>query len=69
MKSSDKQKEICDLIIEQANFWKNSNDINSPTHGCDIHESICGVEWLTEEQANETEDLLYKLYTKIKHLK
>ena len=30
MKATDKQKQICDLVIQQANFWKSSNDINSP---------------------------------------
>lgn len=68
MKTNDKQKEICDFIIEQANFWKNSNDINSPTHFCDIHESLYNLDWLSDEQINEIEDLLCKLYIKIKHL-
>jgi hypothetical protein len=40
MKANDKQKAICDLIISQANFWKSTNDITSPTHYCDIEESI-----------------------------
>lgn len=69
MKSNDKQKEICDLIIEQANFWKNSNDINSPTHGCDITESVYNIEWIEQEDADEITNLLYDLYKKIKHLK
>jgi len=45
-KATDKQKQICDLIIEQANFWKSSNDINSPTHYCDNSESVNSVKHL-----------------------
>lgn len=40
MKPTELQKKICDLIISQAKFWKVTNDINSPTHYCDIREEI-----------------------------
>lgn len=40
MKPTKLQKKICDLIISQATFWKVTNDINSPTHYCDIEEEI-----------------------------
>lgn len=35
MKPNKLHKELCELVIKQANFWKDTNDINSPTHYCD----------------------------------
>lgn len=54
-KATDKQKQICDLVIQQASFWKSSNDIDSPTHYCDNSESVISLE-LSEEEDDE-EDL------------
>ena len=50
MKATYKQKEICDLIINQVSFWKSSNDINSPTHYCDNSESVRSIEGLSDEE-------------------
>jgi hypothetical protein len=35
MKPNKLQKDVCELIKRQAQFWINTNDINSPTHFCD----------------------------------
>lgn len=64
MKATTKQKEICDFIISQAKFWRDSNDLYSPTHGCDIDEELYLLD-LTEEQNDSLrvplEDLLYAI--------
>ena len=38
MKPTKTQKAVIDAIIEQLNFWRGTNDINSPTHYCDMDE-------------------------------
>ena len=35
MKPNKLHKELCELVIKQAEFWRDTNDINSPTHYCD----------------------------------
>ena len=32
MKSTEKQKKVINLLIHQLQCWKDSNDINSPSH-------------------------------------
>lgn len=39
-KPTDKQKEIAELVKLQAEFWQSTNDIDSPTHNCDIEEDV-----------------------------
>lgn len=64
MKATTKQKEICDFIISQAKFWRDSNDLYSPTHGVGIDEELFLLD-LTEEQNDSLrvplEDLLYAI--------
>lgn len=69
MKANDKQKEICDLIINQVNFWKESNDINSPTHHCDNNESVRNIDWLSEEDVEDLTNFLDNLLNYIKYKK
>lgn len=38
MKPTEEQKETIDVIISIIKTWKSTNDINSPTHVCDIEE-------------------------------
>ena len=38
MKANKIQQYLCDVIHSQADFWKHSNDITSPTHLVDIEE-------------------------------
>lgn len=66
MKANDKQKQICDLIINQVSFWKTSNDINSPTHYSDNSESVRNTEGLSEEQEEDLTNFLDNLLSYIK---
>lgn len=61
MKPNKKQKEICELIKSQASFWMNSNDIDSPTHLCDIDEEVAKLE-LDEDMESELAFALKQLY-------
>lgn len=66
MKATNKQKEICDLIINQVSFWKSSNDINSPTHYCDNSESVRSIEGLSEEDEEDLTNFLDNLLNFVK---
>lgn len=69
MKATTKQKEICDLIINQVSFWKSSNDINSPTHYCDNSESVRSLEGLSEEDEEDLTNFLDNLLNFVKEKK
>ena len=43
MTPNKKQKEIIDMLISQAKFWKSTNDIMSPTHYNDIEEEVVEI--------------------------
>ena len=70
MKPTEKQKRLILLIEDQLSFWKNTNDINSPTHFCDIDEDInmygMNNDDLSEEQSKELNLLLSELLTFIR---
>lgn len=53
MKATEKQKQICDAIKSQVEFWKTSNDIDSPTHYCDNAQAVEELNL----SAEDTEDL------------
>ena len=36
MKPTTIQIKVIGAIIDQLNFWRGTNDINSPTHYCDM---------------------------------
>lgn len=40
MKPNKSQITVIDSIISTLNFWRGSNDIDSPTHECDIDETL-----------------------------
>lgn len=65
MKPNKQQKEICELIKSQASFWMNSNDIDSPTHLCDIDEEVDKLD-LEEDIASELSFDLTQLYQIVK---
>lgn len=72
MKPNKKQIKACEEIKSQALFWISTNDITSPTHGCDISEmtnnlAIFGN--LTESEADELESKLFDLLCFIRTLK
>lgn len=62
MKSSQKQKELCEFIRSQASFWINTNDIDSPTHISDIEEEINNIEWLSDYERIDLMDKVQDLY-------
>lgn len=66
MKATDKQKEICDLVIQQASFWKSSNDIDSFTHYCDNFESVRCLEGLSEKDEEDLTNFLDDLLDFVK---
>lgn len=65
MKPTKKQIKVIDTILSIIKTWKDTNDIDSPTHTVDIHEFIFadlenrGV--LYSAQTEEMEDLLCSL--------
>lgn len=65
MKPNKQQKEICELIKSQASFWMSSNDIDSPTHLCDIDEEVDKLD-LEEDIASELSFALTQLYQTVK---
>lgn len=66
MKPTELQKQLCNIIKEQASFWSNTNDIHSPTHYCDIEESVRCIEQLSEEAQEQLILALESLYHIIK---
>lgn len=69
MKPTYQQQQLCDLIIEQASCWKNSNDILSPTHHSDLESRIDDLvedEGITQAQAKDLDDLLRELLAMIR---
>ena len=64
MKANNIQQCLCDVIQGQQSFWKNSNDITSPTHLVDIEEE-CNAQLydiLSEEEIEELANKLQDLY-------
>ena len=68
MKPTDIQKKICDLIIEQAHFWKVTNDITSPTHLCDIEESVNNTDELSDSDKETLIKGITDLYFEVRGL-
>ena len=61
MKPTEKQIMVCDIIKDQLSFWKSTNDLSSPTHSCDISETLQEEDRLTEMQKDELDVLLTDL--------
>ena len=69
MKATEYQKKTIDSVLSIIKTWKNTNDINSPTHYVDIGEflyadlydtiNIADIEYISEK--------LKELLTLIKH--
>lgn len=60
MKANKIQQYICDVIHSQANFWRHSNDIASPTHLVDIEEE-CYAQLGNLINDDEGDELIHKL--------
>lgn len=73
MKTNRIQQHICDFIIEQIQWWRDSNDIDSPTHSSDLESRLNDIVedegWLTESQADSIDAWLINLLIEIRHLK
>ena len=40
MKPTERQIKVIDTVLSIIKTWKNTNDINSPTHTVDIHDFL-----------------------------
>ena len=67
MKANNLQIAICKLIKEQADFWMSSNDITSPTHLCDIDETITAEldDMVSDEEKEAISQELCNLYVMV----
>ena len=63
MKPTDKQQRVCDAIIDQLKYWRDTNDLYCPVHDVDIEDcvwaSLQGV--VTSVEMHEVERGLYKI--------
>lgn len=64
MKANKIQQYLCDVINSQQSFWKQSNDITSPTHLVNIEEECFAQLYylISEEEREEFENKLKDLY-------
>ena len=64
MKANKIQQCLCDVIHSQQDFWRNSNDISSPTHITDIEDEcfaqLDGI--LKDKEVEEFGNRLKDLY-------
>lgn len=70
MKPTKTQKAVIDAIIDQLNFWRGTNDINSPAHYCAMDECYKSSleDYLSEEEIEELESETCNLFQFIKNL-
>lgn len=71
-KPTEKQKAIAQIIKNQGAFWFQTNDIESPTHLCDLEEEIRNMALdfeCTEEQIENLINSLRDLYFEILNCK
>ena len=64
MKANKIQNYLCDVILSQQSFWRNSNDITSPTHLTDIEE-VCFAQLdnlISDDDRKELVEKLQDLY-------
>lgn len=73
MRPNRTQRDICDFIIEQVDFWKNSNDINSPTHFSDLESRLDDLvedeRLISQSQAQALDTYLTNLLVEIRNMK
>ena len=64
------QKIVIDTIIDQLNFWRSTNDIDSPAHYCDMDEcyKISLEDCLSEKEIEELKAETCNLFQFIKNL-
>lgn len=73
MKTNRIQKHICDFIIGQVEWWRDSNDIDSPTQFSDLEDRLNDIVedegWTDEQRAYELLEGLIGLLVTIRQLK
>lgn len=64
MKANKIQQYLCEVILIQQSFWRNSNDITSPTHLTDIEEECYTqlYDLISDEDREEFQEKLKDLY-------
>jgi hypothetical protein len=67
MKPSLKQLKVIEFLEQQLKFWKNTNDIGSPTHVGDISEFSRAnlYDMFSEEEIEDVDILTTELYINI----
>ena len=66
MKPSHKQIKVIEFLEQQLKFWKNTNDIGSPTHVGDIREfSQFLNDVLSDDQIMFVELITHEIYERI----
>lgn len=71
MKPTITQIKIAKVVEECSSFWQSTNDINSPTHICDIEETVNRdlLEDLAKEERIVIINKITELYKFIKQFK
>lgn len=71
MKPTEKQKKACDAIIQEISWWRDSNDIDSPTHYSDMEDCLRADldDIISEEEICDIEDCLRTIFGIIKRNK
>lgn len=63
MKPTTKQLKVIEFLEQQLNFWKNTNDIGSPTHIGDISEFSRNMDDVfSEDEIKDIDILTTELY-------
>lgn len=65
MKPTPKQIKVIEFLEQQLKFWKNTNDISSPTHIGDITEFSQFLKDFSTEEVSSVEILTTELYLSI----
>jgi hypothetical protein len=66
MKPSSKQLKVIEFLEQQLKFWKNTNDIGSPTHIGDISEFSRNMDDIfSEDEIKDIDILTTELYLNI----
>ena len=70
MKPTKTQKAVINAIIDQLQFWRNTNDIDSPTHYCDMDECYKSSldDCLSEDEIEHLKSETCNLFQFIKNL-
>lgn len=71
MKPNKLHIELCELVGKLARYWRNTNDIDSPTHYSDNAEEVnkLALDYdINEEDAELLTDCLDELYHTIKNV-